>query len=73
MHRLQLTNYAKNKYVYISYDDIWSFLREGFGLKYDEIQKLTKDWLGEAYNLRGITTDDGRLRVTGSSWVRHTI
>ena len=63
----------KHKYVYINYNDIWSFLRDGFRLKYDEIQELTKDWLGEIYNLRGITTDDGRLRVTGSRWVRHTI
>ena len=45
----------KNGIVYIDYDDIWSFLEEGFGLKYDEIQELTKDWLGETYNLKGIT------------------
>ena len=46
----------KNEYVYINYYVIWSFLRDGFELKYEEIQELTKDWLGEAYNLRGITT-----------------
>ena len=46
----------KNNYVYIDYDDIWSVLEEHFGLKYSEIQELTKMWLGEVYNLRGITT-----------------
>jgi len=46
----------KNEYVYINYDVIWSFLEDVFGLHYFEIQELTKDWLGETYNLRGITT-----------------
>ncbi len=46
----------KNEYVYINYDVIWSFLEDVFGLNYFKIQKLTKDWLGETYNLRGITT-----------------
>ena len=46
----------KNNYVYINYDEIWSVLEEHFGLKYSEIQELTKMWLGEVYNLRGITT-----------------
>ncbi len=48
----------KNNYVYIDYDDIWSVLEEHFGLKYGEIRELTKMWLGEVYNLRGITTQD---------------
>ena len=46
----------KNNYVYIDYDDIWSVLEEHFGLKYSEIQELTEMWLGEVYNLGGITT-----------------
>ena len=46
----------KNEYVYINYDDVWSVLKEQFGLNYDEIQELTKEWLDEVYNLRGITT-----------------
>jgi hypothetical protein len=37
-------------------------LEDGFGLKYEEIQGITKDWLGEAYNLMGITTIDTILR-----------
>ncbi len=46
----------KNDYVYINYREIWGFLEVHFGLKYSEIQELTKIWLGEVYNLRGITT-----------------
>ena len=47
---------TKNKYVYINYDEIWSFLESNFGLNDKEIQGLTKKWLGEVYNLRGIKT-----------------
>ena len=46
----------KNEYVYIDYSDIWLFLEDGFGLKYSETQALTTRWVGEAYNLRGVTT-----------------
>jgi hypothetical protein len=46
----------KNEYVYINFDKIWSFLSEGFGLNYSEIQGLTEMWLDEVYNLRGVTT-----------------
>jgi hypothetical protein len=48
----------KTKNVYISYTNIWTVLGKHFGLKYFEIQKLTKEWLGEVYNLRGITTQE---------------
>ena len=47
----------KNKYVYLSYSDIWLFLEDGFGLKYSDIQVFTKRWVDEAYNLRGVTTE----------------
>ena len=46
----------ENGQVYISYHELWSFLEYKFGLKYSVIQGLTKKWLGEDYNLRGITT-----------------
>ena len=45
----------KNNYVYIDSDEIWSVLKDKFGLKYSEIEELTKIWLDEVYNLRGIT------------------
>jgi len=47
----------KNKTVYINYDKIWSVLEDHFGLNYRETQRLTKRWLSEVYNLRGITTN----------------
>ena len=47
---------TKNEEVYIDYDEIWTFLSSNFGLKYQEIQGLTKEWLDEVYNLRGVTT-----------------
>jgi len=52
----------KSKDVYINYDEIWSFLESKFGLKDSETQRITQKWLGEVYNLRGITT-------TISMWV----
>ena len=46
----------KNKEVYINNVEIWSFLSNKFDLTYPVIQGVTKKWLGEVYNLRGITT-----------------
>ena len=46
----------ENGVVYISYDKIWSFLKNFFGLEYEEIQGLTKKWVEEHYKLRVITT-----------------
>lgn len=45
----------ENGSLYISYDKIWSFLQSFFGLKYEEIQDLTKEWVEEHYKL-GVTT-----------------
>ena len=42
--------------VYFNYSEIWSFMRDKFGLNYSEIQSLTQEWLDEVYNLRGVTT-----------------
>jgi hypothetical protein len=46
----------KKEFVYIDYDEIWSILLLDFGLNSAETQDLTKKWLGEVYNLKGITT-----------------
>ena len=45
----------KNDNVYINYDEIWEVLEDVFNLEYSEIKDLTKEWLFEVYNLRGIT------------------
>ena len=45
----------KTEYVYLDYSVIWSVLKYGFGVKYSEMVALTTRWVGEAYNLRGVT------------------
>jgi hypothetical protein len=50
----------KNGVVFISYDHIWSFLQPFFGLKDEEIQVITKEWVEEHYNLRVTTI---RIRI----------
>ena len=42
--------------VIINYNDIWLVLEDGFNLKEKVIKELTRRWLGEVYNLKGITT-----------------
>ena len=55
-HNLMIYD-RKNRYIYINYYEIWSVLKEHFGLNKTEIQELTKIWLDEVYNLRRITTE----------------
>ena len=45
----------ENGRVWVNFHRIWSVLREEFGLNYTEIQELIKRWLGETYNLGGLT------------------
>jgi hypothetical protein len=47
----------KNDHVHIDYNQIWWDLQNDFGLCYDEIQRLTQDWVEATYNLRGVTTE----------------
>jgi len=46
---------GKNDKVYVNYYDIWSVLKKGFGLDYNETEEVIKEWLFEVYNLRGVT------------------
>jgi len=46
-----------NGNVNIDYNNIWSFLGEGFGLDFYETKKLTELWLYDAYNLEGTRTN----------------
>jgi hypothetical protein len=45
----------KNEGVYIDYEVIWSFFQRGIGINYNVTQVIMKTWLGEDYNLRGVT------------------
>ncbi len=47
----------KNGNVYVDYNEIWSFLQSMFGMEYQQIQDLTKEWVEEHYKLRVTTTD----------------
>ena len=60
---MMMMHNKKNEEVFINYDDIWSFLESGFGLKYNEIQEVTEEWLSPAYNLRGVTPLLGGYRL----------
>jgi len=72
-HNLMVYDRKSND-VYISYTNIWVVLESHFGLNDFEIQQLTEEWLGEVYNLSGITTQaQAHSRLFGSSWVRSTI
>ena len=57
----------KNGNVYISYDHIWSFLESFFGLKYTEIQDLTKEWVEEHYKL-SVRTTNIRRKINIRRW-----
>jgi hypothetical protein len=46
---------SKNDNVYINYYEIWSFLESMFDMDYQQIQGVIRDWLGETYNLKGLT------------------
>ena len=48
--------YKENSHVYISYKYIWSFLKSYFGLEYEEIQSLTKEWVEEQFKSDVTTT-----------------
>ena len=70
-HNLMIYD-RKSKEVYIRYDDIWGFLKDKFDLTNPVILKVTKKWLGEVYNLRGVTTETFK-NVINSIWVYSTI
>ena len=48
----------KNRPIYINYYEIWSFLESFFGMKYEQIQGVIRDWLEETYNLKGLTPNN---------------
>jgi hypothetical protein len=62
----------KKEIVYLDYDKIWLVLRDDFGLNLTDTQQLIKEWLGEVYNLSGITTTTN-LDIQLPSWMRPII
>jgi hypothetical protein len=56
----------ENGFVYVSYDDIWSFLVRIFSMEYEQIQEVTKLWVEEHYNLMVTTINPGSFEP----WLR---
>jgi len=54
---------SKNGYYHISYDRIWSFFESYFVMKYKEIKDMISMWLGETYNLRGLTPIMSKVKI----------
>lgn len=51
-------NYNKeNEKSYVDYKTIWLFLKDIFSFNYEQIQQVTKEWLGEHYKLDVTTTN----------------
>ena len=55
--------HEKNGFVYINYDEIWSFLKSIFGLESEQIKGVITHWLEETYNLKGLTPITGFIRT----------
>ncbi len=53
----------ENEYVHIHFQLIWSFFEDGIGLEHSEIQSIMRKWLGEVYNLRGVTPNKKRFTI----------
>jgi hypothetical protein len=62
----------KNGYVLFNYEKIWSVFESKFGFEFEEIQEILEGWLGEHYNLRGVTAASTILRHS-PSWENITI
>jgi len=58
-----------NDIVYIDYE-IWGVvLSEQYRIRHREIKELTKEWLDEVYNLRGIIPEGGLLVNSLYGWL----
>ena len=62
----------KNGYGYINYYEIWSFLESIFGMNYQQVRGVIRDWLEETYNLKGLTPL-GKRHTNRRSWKRPII
>ena len=47
----------KNEHIHIKLDVIWSFFSVGIGFNNNKTQEIMNKWLGEVYNLRGVTPE----------------
>ena len=47
----------EDEVVYVEYKKIWSFFEDYFDLEYQDVKAITEEWMGETYNLKGVTVD----------------
>ena len=47
----------KDKYFWVSYDEIWSFFESFFGMEYQQIREVLSYWLEETLKLEGYTPE----------------
>ena len=59
----------KYKRFWFDYDNIWSFFESFFGMKYQQIQGVLKQWLEETLNLEGYTPAFSSLNIL-AGWKR---
>jgi hypothetical protein len=52
--------------VFVSGNEIWSFFKMYFGMSYEQIQKVTMEWIEENYNL--IVSSTNQRSINGESW-----
>jgi hypothetical protein len=60
----------KNGRAYISYEHIWLFFSNVFGMEYEQIQEVTKLWVEEHYKL-DVTTTTKRFKKGLTSVEEH--
>lgn len=49
----------KQEEVFIHIELVWFVLKNYFGLKYHEIQDLTKEWLSDIYDIKAVDSQSG--------------
>jgi len=60
-------------YFDINGDIIWSFFRDGIGLKFDETQYILKKWLVEVYNMRDFAPNLFIRPVGNYGWFKEIV
>jgi len=63
---------GKNEYILFSYNRIWSFFKEFFLMKHQEIATILKDWLEETYKIKGFTPMTSKYQ-SDTRWKRPII
>ena len=66
-NKVYMEHDQKNKWLWVDYDEIWSYFYKNYSHNYKEISKLIQGLVGEHLNLWGITPLNGTVAQT--KWV----